>query len=412
MRVVPSWRYWAPAAVLFSVYTPQPFTEPPAPAEAETLAPHLVRIPFRALAPNPYLHNTAQDESVVEPLDVPSGVFGRRLPSLGRNPYLHHGAQDESVAEADTYVPRLVTHQFKDPARRPQLGWHGAVEGVEQLDDVGGSLQVVADWDGFRLARAGRFAYSPPAADVHEAAVEPETWAIFHVRVPFRPLGRNPYLHHVASDESVVIPFELPGGVFGRLFPELGRNRYLWNTAQDQSVVTPLDQPHVLRQVPFKPFGRNPYLRHLAQDLSAPTLDAAPPALFAVQRPLRGLGRNPYLFHRDDRSAPEAETFEPFHVRLPLRALGRNPYLQHWDYASGPEAETLAPFLVRLPFRPFDRNLYLHHRDYDSVPPELADALVGFISPHRIEGFLAREEPFGFESPHRIEGFISPERPA
>lgn len=216
----------------------------------------------------------------------------------------------------------------------------------------------------------------------------------------------------MAQDLSVVEPLDLPARQRTVPFRNLGRNPYLYNSAQDLSVVEPFDLPARQRSVPFRGLGRNPYLHHRDYDSApaAPTADTSAPHF--IRLPLRGFGRNPYLWHEDWNFVPvvPAEpTHAPFLVRVPLRRLGPNPYIRHasvegveqqddagggslvvpnWDAyrlaragrfnywgqgrdvgaAAPAEPDALTPPPRRRPFLAFGRNLYLHHRDYDSAP--------------------------------------------
>ena len=231
----------------------------------------------------------------------------RPFKGLERNPYLWNVTGDDAPAappEVETPAAGLVRRPFRPYARRPQLGWHGAVEeGVEapvQRDDVGGRILVVPNWDRFRLARAARFAYWGSAKDVAPPAEQPEIRAPFLVRVPFRALRRNPYLRHHALDAGVAVE-----GL----------------------------APFFVRR-PFKALGRNPYLRSVTRDEApAAPLEAETHAPLAVRRPFKRLGRTPYVWSPTGDEAlvapPTAETPTVFAVRRVFRAYSRNPYTRH-----------------------------------------------------------------------------------
>lgn len=282
--------------------------------EESTHAAHFVRLPLRGFGPNPYLFHHDYDSIPPEP-------------------------------EPDTYAPFLVRVPHRALGRNAYLT-NPSVEGVEQQDDAGGGSLVVPNWDGYRLARAGRFSYWAPSIASDEPVAEAETLAPHLVRVPFRALGQNPYLRH---------------------------------GAQDLSFVEPLDLPHVLRVVPFKPLGRNPYLTHRAVDDSveaAAEADIASPHLVRV--PFRGLGRTPYLWHGAV-EGPEQRNDTGSRVLvvrswdgLRLTRAGRYAYWgQAKDDFVAPPPETDKPphFIVHLPFRRYGRNPYLHHRDWQDGPP-------------------------------------------
>lgn len=165
------------------------------------------------------------------------------------------------------------------------------------VPEGGLSILVVPTLDGFRLARAARFNLWQNSAQDFDAPVEvaePDTYQPFLVRIPFKTLGRDPYLQH-----------------------------------QDWfDTVEPLDLPHVVRLLPYKPLGRNPYVWNTAQDFDippAPQEDTLAPHWVRLQ--FRTLGRNPYLWHLDYESIPaapaEPDTWVPYLVRLPIRGALR-----------------------------------------------------------------------------------------
>jgi hypothetical protein len=89
----------------------QDFDSAPVAPEADTLAQFLVRVPFRGLGHNSYLFRTAQDLSFVEPFDLPSFLAKPQYKRLGRNPYLWNTAQDFSFVapvEESTLAQFLV----------------------------------------------------------------------------------------------------------------------------------------------------------------------------------------------------------------------------------------------------------------------------------------------------------------
>ena len=219
-------------------------------AEPETVAAHLVRIPFRAFGRNPYLHRTAQDDSA--PVIPEADTLAQRLVRiplrpLGRNPYLRHYAQDDSFVpppEASTFAQHAVRRPFRPFGRNPYVR-NPSIEGPTQLNDASSGHLVVPNWDGFRGARVSRYLYRPAFAADTSAPVVASTWEPFLVRVPFKRFGRNPYLRHGAQDTSAV-------------------------------EVASTWAPFLVR-VPFKRFGRNPYTRHSAHDESfvGPTFNPA-----------------------------------------------------------------------------------------------------------------------------------------
>lgn len=112
IQVLRSLETWSLARASGYLYrgTAQDF-DAPAAEEPSTFAAFLVRLPFRGLGLNPYLRNTANDLSFVEPLDLPSFLDKPQYKALGRNPYLWNTAQDLSFttpAEADTWIPSMV----------------------------------------------------------------------------------------------------------------------------------------------------------------------------------------------------------------------------------------------------------------------------------------------------------------
>jgi len=242
--------------------------------------------------------------------------------AFGRNPYLQHRDYDSQPAppQESTHVPFLVRVPFRALGRNPYLR-NASIEGPTQLDDASSGHWVVRSWEGFRLARASRYLYRPTAQDVPAAPPVESTWAPFLVRVPFRPLGRNPYTRHGAQDLSFVEPLDLPHVVRSRPYKPLGRNPYLWHRAVDESVSVPVEPP----TPPTGPRGRG-------------RTKAWSPLSEAFER--SAATSLHYYFHRAHESAPVvAPTFAAFFVRVPFRPLGRSRYLYHFAQdtsAAGP----------------------------------------------------------------------------
>lgn len=174
----------------------QPVPLTPAAAEPETVASHLVRVPFKPFARSRYLTHSAQDENApAPPPDVPDG---------------------------------------------------------------GSSLHVVPVWDGFRLARASRLYYQSHT-DVG-APPEPDTLAPHLVRVPFKPFRPNRYILTTRRDDTAPPeppggPSHPPRGRPFRRDGNLGfedgaryrRNRYIWNGSVETLQVQPADTPTPFR---------------------------------------------------------------------------------------------------------------------------------------------------------------------
>jgi hypothetical protein len=233
----------------------------------------------------------------------------------------------------------------RDPRRRLYPSKPGILP-----DDVpegpGAGLQIVPNWDGYRLARAARFNYWTTVSDVGGAvAPEADTLIAVPVRLPFKGFGRNPYLFHHDYDSAPVIP--------------------------EADTLAPF-----LVRIPFRGLGRSPYLWHRDYDSAPVVPEESTFAPFWARLPFKGLGRSPYLFHRDYDSAPAApqeSAFTSFLVRIPFKGLGRNPHLfrtaQDLDAPAGFVDPTFDPFLVRIPLRGLGRNPYLYHtaRDLDAV---------------------------------------------
>lgn len=161
----------------------------------------------------------------------------------GRNPYLFHRATDEGNGPAP-------------PADVP---------------DGGTGILVVPVWDGFRLARAGRFYYQ--SRNDRDIAPEPPTLAPHLVRLSFKAFRPNRYILSTRRDDT--IPPEPPGGPphppRGRPFRRDGnlgyeegtryrRNRYIWNS----SVEGPLFVAAVETYAPF--FVRLRFTAYRAQN--------------------------------------------------------------------------------------------------------------------------------------------------
>jgi hypothetical protein len=145
---------------------------PPPPAQPDTLAPHLVRIPFRAYFRNRYLWNPSVeggaqlDDSGAGPLVVPNWDL-YRLTRASRLYYYNPARDLPPVPEPPTWQPFLV--------RVPFRGY-------------------------------GPNRYRFNTAQDLSAPVVASTFAPFLVRVPLRRYGPNPYLRHRAADESVAAP--------------------------------------------------------------------------------------------------------------------------------------------------------------------------------------------------------------
>jgi hypothetical protein len=283
---------------------------------------------------------------------------------------------------------------------------------VEQLDDAGAGIQVLPNWDGFRLARAGRFSYwtSPLSESAPEApsvdglapflvrrpfaalgrtpylqhrdydsatvVADASTHAPFVVRVPFRALGRNPYLRHGAQDE--LLPFDLPARQRVVPFRSLGRNPYLRQSAQDLSVVEPLDLPARQRVVPFRGLGRNPYLQHRDYDsVAAPAQpDTAPSQL--IRHQFGGYRRRPQLgWSPSIEGTPQLnDAGGSFRAVRSLEGfrLARAGRFNYWQQARDAGEVIVTPLdlphvIRRVPFRPLWRSRYLHHSAQDTSAP-------------------------------------------
>lgn len=168
-------------------------------------------------------------------------------------------------------------------------------------DGQAASLWVVPNWDGFSLARAARYYYWTATSDVGGAVVpEESTLSPTLVRLPFRGLGRNPYLLHRDYDSAPAVQAE-----------------------PDTFVALQV-------RLPFKGLGRSAYLQHHDYDSAPVTTEESTFGPFLVRLPFRGLGRNPYLWRtaQDDSVVVVQDApFGPLLVRIPVRRLGRNPYL-------------------------------------------------------------------------------------
>jgi hypothetical protein len=148
------------------------------PAEPETLAPHLVRVPFRGYKRNRYLHNPSVeggeqlDDSGAGPLVVPNwDVY--RLTRASRLYYYNPARDVPVVVEPETGQPFLVRLPFK--AYKPNR---------------------------YRFNTAQDFSIPP----------EGEHRRDFLIRLPFKRYAHNRYRFHVSPHDSVVIPPEPPPG--------------------------------------------------------------------------------------------------------------------------------------------------------------------------------------------------------
>ena len=150
-----------------------------------------------------------------------------------------------------------------------------------------------------------------PLLPLTASAPEAETRALHFVRLPFRPLGPNPYLRHYPQDLDAPPPPVEPSTL----------------------------APYLVR-VPFRPFGRNPYVRH--QSIEGPAqLDDASSGHLVVP------------------------TWDGFRL-----ARASRYYYRGWQHLSAPEEpSTFAAHFVRLPFRPLARSRYLSHYAQDTDAP-------------------------------------------
>jgi len=126
--VAPTFELWrlARASRFYYRGTAQDTSAPAPSAEPEIAAPWLVRRAFRSLGRNPYLRHSAQDESVVAPLDLPHRLVRIPFRPLGRNPYLFHQDFESAPAppaEPDTSSPFMVRRPYLRLGRNPYL-WH------------------------------------------------------------------------------------------------------------------------------------------------------------------------------------------------------------------------------------------------------------------------------------------------
>lgn len=274
---------------------------------------------------------------------------GFRAWALRRNRYLFHYAQDP------TAVP---------PADVP---------------DGGSGFLVVADWDGYRLARASRFYYQLHTE--FAVVVEPPTRAVLSVRVPFKPFGRNPYLAHAAQDTSAPEPETSARFAIRVPFKSLGRNPYVTHAAQDTSAPAapePDTSTRFVVRLPFKPYARNPYVRHGSIEgvEQQPQIDDAGSNLWVVPvwdrfRLARAQGFY-YRGRNDVPTQPEPDTYTRRSVRVPFKPFGHTRYILSTRRDDTiPPQESLAPHIVRQPFRPFRPNRYIlsTRRDDTFTPP-------------------------------------------
>jgi hypothetical protein len=184
----------------------------------------------------------------------------------------------------------------KDPRRRR---YPSKPVGVVELDGGGSGILVVPNWDGYRLARAVRYNYWVAVSDIPQAAApEESTLQPLLVRLPFRGLGRSPYLSTPNSDIPVVVPVEestYPGWFTRIPFRALGSTQFRFSEANDDSAPLQSFEPIWAVRIPFAPLGRTQFRFQQPQNLNQP-VDFEHSG-FAVRLPFRALGRSPYLIN-------------------------------------------------------------------------------------------------------------------
>jgi hypothetical protein len=181
------------------------------------------------------------DEAAPAEPDAVTPPPGRRpFRPFGRNPYLWHQDYESAPAapEAETLAPHRVSLPFRSFGRNRYLQhqeFESAPAAPEVVGDAGSGLLVVPSWDGPR-----GYALRPSLGWHHpqdlSAPVEPSTYATFFVRLPFKRLGRNPYLRPFPQDTSAPVIADTWAPYMVRVpFRALRRSRYLHHTAQDTS---------------------------------------------------------------------------------------------------------------------------------------------------------------------------------
>lgn len=227
LLVVPTWGdLRLTRALRFSYWNSDLSGAAAAPVEADTLAQFLVRLPFRSLGRSQYLHHRDYDSAPVVVQESTLAPYLVRVPfkTLGRNRYLWNTAQDfdAPAAPADsTFAQFFVRVPFVQFKRRPQLGWNSSIEGIEQLNDAGSNILVVASFESWRLAKAGRFFYWTPPQDFDAppVGVEADTWLPFLIRQDITSRFRGALIAQLllsrgtAQDEDAPAP-SVSGGVF------------------------------------------------------------------------------------------------------------------------------------------------------------------------------------------------------
>lgn len=206
------------------VWNPARDVDVAAPVEESTLASFLVRLPYRNLGRSRYLSHTANDLSVVAPLDTPSFLAKPQYKALGRNPYLFRTAQDLSFVEPFDLPSFLAKPQFRQLGRNLALIWSpaGDVDVVAPQEDTWQPFLVRKSIESLLLGQKASSLLHATAQDFDAPApvVESDTWLPFVVRLDLTSRFRGALIAQLllsrgtAQDEDAPAPPAISGGVY------------------------------------------------------------------------------------------------------------------------------------------------------------------------------------------------------